>query len=59
MTTEFYEILQQAFRESALDWSKTLEWYCCFKGGCPSADDPYTDQPSALPIHETFALSQN
>lgn len=31
MATELYEILQQAFRESALDWSKTLQWYCHFK----------------------------
>jgi hypothetical protein len=26
-TTETYEILQQAFRETALSWLKTFEWY--------------------------------
>jgi hypothetical protein len=51
MATEFYEILQHAFKESALNWSKTLQWHRHFKNGCPCMDDPYTDQPSALPVH--------
>jgi hypothetical protein len=37
--TETYEMLQQAFGETALSWSKTFEWYSRFKNGHTSIDD--------------------
>jgi hypothetical protein len=45
--TETYEMLQQAFGETALSWSKTFEWYSQFKNGRTSMDDgPHTGWPS-------------
>jgi hypothetical protein len=37
--TETYEMLQQAFGETALSRSKTSEWYSRFKNGSTSIDD--------------------
>jgi hypothetical protein len=37
--TETYEMLQQAFGETALSRSKTAEWYTRFKNGRTSIDD--------------------
>jgi hypothetical protein len=40
-TTETYKMLQQAFGETVLNRSKTLEWYSRFKNGRTSIDgDP-------------------
>jgi hypothetical protein len=39
MAIETYEMLQQAFRETALSRSKTFEWYSRFKNGRTSIDD--------------------
>ena len=36
---ETYEMLQAAFRESCLSWSKTFEWYSHFKSGHRSFED--------------------
>jgi hypothetical protein len=47
--TETYEMLQQAFRETALSRSKTFEWYSRFKNGRTSIDDdPHTGRPSMV-----------
>jgi hypothetical protein len=52
--TETYEMLQQAFGETAFSRSKTFEWYSRFKNGCTSIDnDPHTGQPSMARINET------
>jgi hypothetical protein len=41
--TEMYEMLQQAFGETASSWSKIFEWYSRFKNGRTSIDDdPHT-----------------
>jgi hypothetical protein len=41
--TETYEMLRQAFGETALSLSKTFEWYSRFINGRTSIDDdPYT-----------------
>jgi hypothetical protein len=41
--TETYEMLQQAFGETALSRPKTFEWYSRFKNGRTSIDDdPHT-----------------
>jgi hypothetical protein len=37
--TETYEMLQQAFGETALSRSKIFEWYSRFKNGRTSIDD--------------------
>jgi AraC-like DNA-binding protein len=45
--TETYEMLQQAFGETALSRSKTFEWYSRLKNGRMSiADDRHTGRPS-------------
>jgi hypothetical protein len=47
--TETYEMLQQAFGETALSQSKTSEWYSRFKNGRTSIDDdPHTGRPAAF-----------
>jgi hypothetical protein len=47
MATETYEMLQQAFRETALSQSMTFEWYSRFKNDRTSIDDdPHTGRPS-------------
>jgi hypothetical protein len=52
--TETYEMLQQAFGETALSRSKTFEWYSRFKNGRTSIDDdPYTGRPSTARTNET------
>jgi hypothetical protein len=38
-STEAYEMLQQAFGETALSRSKTFGWYFRFKNGRTSIDD--------------------
>jgi hypothetical protein len=54
--TETYEMLQQAFRETALSQSKTFEWYSRFKNGRTSIDgDPHTGWPSMARTNETVA----
>jgi hypothetical protein len=53
-STETYEILQQAFGETALSRSKTFEWYSRFKNGRTSIDDnPHTGRPSTVRTNET------
>jgi hypothetical protein len=45
--TKTYEMLQQAFGETALSRSKTFDWYSRFINGRNSIDDdPHTDRPS-------------
>jgi histone-lysine N-methyltransferase SETMAR len=45
--TETYEMLQQAFRGTALSRSKAFEWYSRFKNGRTSIDEyPHTGRPS-------------
>jgi hypothetical protein len=45
--TETYEMLQQAFGETALSRPKIFEWYSQFKNGLTSIDDdPHTGRPS-------------
>jgi hypothetical protein len=45
--TETYEMLQQAFGETALSRSKTFEWYSRFKNGRKSiSDDPHIGRPA-------------
>jgi hypothetical protein len=39
IATETYEMLQQAFGETALSQSKTFEWYSRFKNGHMSIDN--------------------
>jgi hypothetical protein len=52
--TETYEMLQQAFGETALSRSKTSEWYSRFKNGRTSIDDnPHTGRPSMARTNET------
>jgi AraC-like DNA-binding protein len=52
--TETYEMLQQAFGETALSRSKTFEWYSPFKNGRTSIDDdPHTGRPSTARTNET------
>jgi AraC-like DNA-binding protein len=52
--TETYELLQQAFGETALSRSKTFEWYSRFKNGRTSIDDdPHTGRPSTARTNET------
>jgi hypothetical protein len=52
--TETYEMLQQAFGETALSRSQTFEWYSRFKNGRTSIDDdPHTGRPSAARTNET------
>jgi hypothetical protein len=49
MATETYEMLQQAFGETAFSQSKTFEWYSQFKNGRTSIDDdPHTGRPSMV-----------
>jgi hypothetical protein len=51
--TETYEILQQAFGETALSRSKTFEWYSQFKNGRTSIDDdPHTCRKSMARTNE-------
>jgi hypothetical protein len=46
---ETYEMLQQAFGETALSQSKTYEWYSRCKNGRTSIDDdPHTGRPSTV-----------
>jgi hypothetical protein len=52
--TETYEMLQQAFGETALSRSKTFQWYSRFKNGRTSIDDvPHTGRPSTARTNET------
>jgi hypothetical protein len=52
--TETYEMLQQAFGETALSRSKTSEWYSRFKNDRTSIDDdPHTGRPSTARTNET------
>jgi AraC-like DNA-binding protein len=52
--TETYEMLQQAFRETALSRSKTFEWDSRFKNGRTTIDDdPHTDRPSTARTNKT------
>jgi hypothetical protein len=53
--TETYEMLQQAFGETALSRSETFERYFQFKNGRTSIDDdPNTGRPSTARTNETF-----
>jgi len=53
---ETYEMLQAAFGESCLSWSKTIEWYSRFKSGRQSfEDDPHPDRLSTSHTKETVA----
>jgi len=53
---ETYEMLQAAFGESCLSWSKTSEWYSHFKSGCQSfEDDPRPGRSSTSHTKETVA----
>jgi hypothetical protein len=55
--TETYEMLQQAFGETALSRSKTFEWYSRFKNGrTPIDDDPHTGRSSAARTNKTVHL---
>jgi hypothetical protein len=52
--TETYEMLQQAFVETALSRSKTFERYFRFKNGRMSIDDDqHTGRPSTALVNET------
>jgi hypothetical protein len=52
--TETYEMLQQAFGETASSRSKTFEWYSRFKNGRTSIDDdPHKGRPSTARTNET------
>jgi histone-lysine N-methyltransferase SETMAR len=52
--TEMYEMLQQAFGETAFSRSKTSEWYSRFKNGRTSInDDPHIGRPSTARTNET------
>jgi hypothetical protein len=52
--TEMYEMLQQAFGETALSRSKTYEWNSRFKNDrTPIDDDPHTGRPSTARTNET------
>jgi hypothetical protein len=52
--TETYEMLQQAFGETALSRSKAFEWYSRFQNGRTSIDDnPHTVRPSTARTNET------
>ena len=52
---ETYKMLQAAFRESCLRWSKTLDWYSCFKSGRRSFEDnPRLGRPSTFHTEETM-----
>jgi hypothetical protein len=51
---ETYEILQAAFGESCLSWSRTFEWYSRFK----SEDDPRPGRPCTFHAEETVARLQ-
>jgi hypothetical protein len=51
--TEKYEMLQQAFGETALSRSKRFEWYSRFKNGRTSIDDdPHTGRPLTARTNE-------
>jgi hypothetical protein len=51
---ETYEMLQQAFGETALSRSKTFKWYSRFKNGRTSIDDDqYAGRPSTARTIET------
>jgi len=53
---ETYEMLQAAFGESCLSWSKTIEWYSRFKSGRQSfEDDPRPGRLSTSHTEETVA----
>ena len=53
---ETYEMLQAAFGESCLSWSKTFEWYSRFKSGHQSFEDnPRPSRPSTSHTKETVA----
>jgi len=53
---ETYEMLQAAFGESCLSWSKTFEWYSRFKSGRRSfEDDPRPGRLSTSHTEETVA----
>jgi hypothetical protein len=52
--TETYEMLEQAFGETALCRSKTSEWYSRFKNGRTSIDDDlHTGRSSTAQTNET------
>jgi tellurite resistance protein len=52
--TETYEMLQQAFRETALSRSKTFELYSLFKNDRTSIDDdPHSGRSSTASTIET------
>jgi hypothetical protein len=51
--TETYEMLQQAFRVTALSWSKTFEWFSHFKNGRTSIDDDRFLDAEGL-VHHKF-----
>jgi hypothetical protein len=51
---ETYEMLQQAFGETALSRFKAFEWYSRFKNGRTSIDDdPHSGRPSTARTNET------
>jgi hypothetical protein len=52
--TETYEMLQQAFGETALSRSKIFEWHSRFKNGRTSIDDdPHTGRSSTARTNQT------
>jgi hypothetical protein len=52
--TETYEMLRQAFGETALRRSKTFKWYSRFKNGHTSVnDDPHTGRLSTARTNKT------
>jgi hypothetical protein len=54
MAAETYEMLQQAFEETALSRSNTFEWYSRFKNGRTSIDDdPHTGRPTMALTNKT------
>ena len=53
---ETYKMLQAAFGESCLSWSKIFTWYSRFKSGSWSFDDdPHPGRPSISHTEETVA----
>jgi len=53
---EMYEMLQAAFKEPCLSWSKTFEWYSRFKSGRRSFEnDPRPGRPSTSHTEDTVA----
>jgi hypothetical protein len=54
MATEMYEMLQQAFGETALSQSRTFEWYSRSKNGRMSINyDPHTGRLSMAGTNKT------